>query len=80
MRTTVDISEDVLLAARERAHRERRTLGEVLSDLARRGLQGEAAGVGEAPARYGFAPKAAPPDTVVSNELIEQLRSTLGED
>jgi len=38
MRTTLDIDDDVLRAAKDLAHREGRTAGEVLSDLARRGL------------------------------------------
>jgi hypothetical protein len=36
MRTTLDISDDVLFAAKELARREKKTLGEVISDLARR--------------------------------------------
>ncbi|HUP25435.1 MAG TPA: antitoxin, partial [Thermoanaerobaculia bacterium] len=39
MRTTLDIADDVLLAVKERARRERRSAGEVLSDLARQALQ-----------------------------------------
>jgi len=38
MRTTLDIDDDVLHAAKELAAREGRTAGSVLSDLARRGL------------------------------------------
>jgi hypothetical protein len=38
MRTTLDIEDDILLAAKELAQRERRTAGKILSDLARRGL------------------------------------------
>jgi hypothetical protein len=38
VRTTLDIEEDVLVAARELASEERRSLGSVISDLARRGL------------------------------------------
>ena len=39
MRTTLRIDEDVLRAARSLARAEGRTVGEVLSDLARKGLQ-----------------------------------------
>ena len=39
MRTTVDIDDDVLAAAREISRLRRDGLGRVLSDLARRGLQ-----------------------------------------
>ena len=38
MRTTLDIADDVLLAAKERARRENKTAGEVISELARQAL------------------------------------------
>ena len=38
MRTTLDIDDDVLQAAKERASREGSTAGKVISDLARRAL------------------------------------------
>ena len=38
MRTTLSIDDDVLSAARHRAERERRTVGEVVSELARQSL------------------------------------------
>ncbi|HNM83141.1 MAG: antitoxin [Mycobacterium sp.] len=38
MRTTLDIDDDVIAAARELATSERRSLGAVVSELARRGL------------------------------------------
>lgn len=38
MRTTLEIDDDVVAAARELAAEERRSLGAVISDLARRGL------------------------------------------
>ena len=41
MRTTVNLDEDVLQAARELATVRRLTLGQVLSELARKGLQPE---------------------------------------
>lgn len=40
VRTTLDISDDVLQAARELAAARGQTIGEVLSALARRGLDG----------------------------------------
>jgi len=39
MRTTLDIDDDVLQAAKEIAQARRKTTGEVLSDLARKGLE-----------------------------------------
>ena len=38
MRTTLDLDDDVVAAARELAAAERRSLGSVISGLARRGL------------------------------------------
>jgi hypothetical protein len=38
MRITLSIDDDVLIAARERAYLERKTIGEVISSLARKGL------------------------------------------
>jgi hypothetical protein len=38
VRTTLEIADDVMLAARELAAQERRSIGAVISDLARRGL------------------------------------------
>ena len=43
MRTTLDIDDDVLASAKEIARREKKTAGQVLSELARRALtQGSA--------------------------------------
>lgn len=38
MRTTLEIDDDVVAAARELANGDRRSLGSVISELARRGL------------------------------------------
>jgi len=38
MRTTLEIDDDVVAAARELAAQDRRSLGSVISELARRGL------------------------------------------
>ena len=40
MRTTLDIDDDVLQAAKELARAEKKTAGQVLSELARKGLTG----------------------------------------
>ena len=54
MRTTLDIDEDVLQAAREHAARERKSLGTVISALARESLRRPPAPVGRrAGARRG---------------------------
>lgn len=80
MRTTLDIADDVLMAAKERARRENRTAGEVISDLARRGLTTPDAarpaarhGVREPKAVHGFRPLPSR-GTVVTNDLIDRLR------
>lgn len=39
MRTTLDISDDVLFAAKDFARRDGKTVGQVVSELARRALQ-----------------------------------------
>ncbi len=53
MRTTLDIDDDVLLAAKELARREGETAGRVLSRLARAGLRGQDGVVSAADARFG---------------------------
>jgi hypothetical protein len=76
MRTTLDIADDVLQAARERAQREKKTVGEMISDLARRALmtpQQESFSVKEPKAIYGLRPFA-PRGSIVTNELIDKLR------
>jgi hypothetical protein len=74
MRTTLDIEEDVLFAAKDLARRERKTAGQVISELARKGLSGaEASAAQEPKAIYGLRPfpKAG---RIVSNDLINKLR------
>ena len=74
MRTTLDIEEDVLFAAKDLARREKKTAGQVISELARKGLTGAAASSAREPkAIYGFRPF--PKEgRIVSNELINKLR------
>lgn len=75
MRTTLALDDDVLLAVKERARRENRTVGQVLSDLARKALTGMHAGSGSSePASFhGFEPLPHRGRSV-SNALIDQLR------
>jgi hypothetical protein len=72
MRTTVSIDDDVLAAARERAAREGRTLGEVLSALARLGLTARSAASSDRET-HGFRPLP-PRGGPVTNALIDRLR------
>jgi len=75
MRTTLDIADDVLHAAKERARREKKTAGEVISELARSALIAppDASGVPQPKARYGFRPFPKR-GGIVTNELIDKLR------
>ena len=77
MRTTISVDDDVLVAVKERARREHRTIGQVLSDLARQALtnqqsQGQAA-TREPASFHGFQPFPHRGDAV-SNALIDRLR------
>jgi hypothetical protein len=75
MRTTLDIADDVLQAAKERAKRERKTIGEVISELARRALTTphEPLSVKEPKAVHGLKPFPRR-GGIVTNELIDKLR------
>jgi hypothetical protein len=84
MRTTLDIADDVLQAAKERARREKKTAGEVISDLARRALTAphgslavDGGAVREPKAVYGLKPFPRR-GGVVTNELIDNLRDEDG--
>lgn len=74
MRTTVDIDEDVLLAAKNIAAHERITLGQALSRLARGGLS-----LGRGPARktkngVPLLRRPAGDESIVSLGLVNRLR------
>lgn len=86
MRTTLDIEDDVLFAAKEIARREKKSLGHVISELARRAFRAPHAageqppsppGASERLAAYGIQPLPAR-GGLVSNELIERLRDEEG--
>jgi hypothetical protein len=76
MRTTLDIADDVLHAAKERARRENKSAGQVISELARAALTGASERGTPREARHGFRPFASR-GGIVTNELIDKLR---GED
>lgn len=80
MRTTLDIDDDLLLAAKEIARRERSTAGEVVSRLLRQSLTGAAppAPRGRQTSVAGFVPFPAPPGVVVTNEIVDRLREAEG--
>jgi hypothetical protein len=86
MRTTLDIADDVLFAAKEIAQREKKSIGQVMSDLARKAFAVGAyqppadqmvPHVSERLAQYGIQPLPSR-GVVISNELIERLRDAEG--
>jgi hypothetical protein len=74
MRTTLDIDDEILSAAKDLARRRRTTAGAVISDLVRRALtEAPALGTAEPEPFYGFRPLSAG-NRVVSPETVERLR------
>lgn len=73
MRTTLAIDDDVLLAARSLAERERKSVGEVLSALARQGLRRSEAPGGAMRNGILLLPRQ-PGATSATLELVNQLR------
>ena len=81
MRTTLAVDDDVLMAVRERARREGRSAGQVLSELARQALTGQhrtQASAETALGRHGFTPLPHR-GPAVSTALVEQLLEEGGE-
>jgi hypothetical protein len=90
MRTTLDIADDVLFAAKELARRDKKSLGQVISDLARRAFAQPANPATPGPASPPPAPHTSEPlaiygihplpprGVIVSNELIDRLRDDEG--
>ena len=71
MRTTVDLEEDVLLAAKEIAKHRGKTLGQVISDLARQALTRRTS----ISTKHGLPLFPVQPDAgVVTLELVNRLR------
>jgi hypothetical protein len=75
MRTTLDIDDDLLQAAKERARREHKTADQVVSELLRQALTAPStpSRVHEPAPVYGFQPFA-PSGRLVTNEQIDALR------
>ncbi len=82
MRTTLDIEDDVLAAAKELARRQGTSAGEMVSRLLRAALTGSGpTDVTQAsPSRgvAGFRPFTARAGQLVTNEQIDQLRDEAG--
>ena len=78
-RTTLDIEDDVLAAAKELAHRQGVSAGKVVSSLLRSALSGKAPAQSSGAAVVaGFRPFAASDQQLMSNEQIDQLRDLEG--
>lgn len=79
MRTTLDIEDDVLQAAKELASRERSTAGAVLSRLAREGLIRQASrAAGKQTMRNGVPVFSARPGEIVTLEHVQKLMDEEG--
>lgn len=83
MRTTVDIDDDVLQAAKELARQQQVSAGQVISRLLRTALTGAPADTAPSPRAgtgsiAGFRPFAAPGQRLVTNEQIDRLRDEDG--
>lgn len=78
MRTTLDIDEDVLVAAKELARRQRKTAGKLASELMREALQSRTKRASKAARSWhGFRPIPAG-QSPVTNELVNEMRDELG--
>ena len=76
MRTTLDIADDVLLAAKALGRKEHKSAGQIVSELARKGLavsNGNALYSSEQEEFLGFKPLPTR-GVIVTSELIERLR------
>jgi hypothetical protein len=80
MRTTLDIDDDVLLAAKEHAARERKSLGTVISELARDSLRrpagpATARRAGKRGGRFAVLPQR---DEIITVEHVRGLQDAEG--
>jgi predicted transcriptional regulator len=74
MRTTLDIEDDVLFAAKDIARRRRSSVGKALSDLARQGLvRGEAGHARNGLPLFPVRPAAG----VVTLDIVNRLRDEI---
>ena len=81
MRTTLNIDDDVLIAVKELARRESRSVGEVMSSLLRQSLthsRADSAADHGQEAEFGFRPFPKR-GGIVTNELIDRLREASGD-
>ena len=80
MRTTLDIDDDLLAAAKELARRDGATAGQVVSRLLRSSLTGAGpaarSSARQRPGVAGFRPFPAKPGVVATNEQVNALRDS----
>ncbi len=83
MRTTLDIDDDVLRAAKELARRERLSIGRIVSRVLRQGLTGQRLSIApplpeeqQQVALTGFRPF--PAGRLVTDEVVDRLREAEG--
>ncbi|MFN0300237.1 MAG: CopG family transcriptional regulator [Burkholderiales bacterium] len=78
MRTTLDIDDDVLQAAREYARRSKVSIGQALTQLARAGLnRPDRSARRRKPSALGITPFPSRGE-VITNEHVNRLRDELG--
>ena len=88
MRTTLDIDDDILQAAKELARAEKKTAGQVLCELARKGLAqsvSAARGFGEEAAGFPYVLKDGwyvlpSRGGVITNEMIDRIQREIDEE
>ena len=83
MRTTLDIDDDLIVAAKELARREGSTAGQVVSRLLRRSLTGQHSPAAASRAKAarpvaGFVPFPGLPGVITTNEMVNALRDAEG--
>lgn len=79
MRTTLDIDDDVLMAAKELAKAADKTAGKIISDLVRKSLTATAIyPAAESEVFFGIRPLPRRGAGIVTNELINKIREQEG--
>lgn len=78
MRTTLNLAEDALLAAKNIAQRERLTLGDAVSELIRRGTAAGSSGLQHQPALRGRFALLAARDEVITPQRVRELMEREG--
>ncbi len=88
MRTTIDLDDDVLAAAKALAKAGQTTAGRIISDTMRRAIQRGLADpasrhdvltVKETPAVHGFKPLILPGQNIVTADMVRAIRDELGD-